>query len=181
MGDEARVTMVHSNHPVMKDLLEQIGSGKNKEVLKVFRLNGVIVDNPKFRTNVQMKSKLREMINGNVPNAPPTDHAAMYKELGKYICSGRGGEHSSASSSAGQVVKAAEEEKPSRKRVAGNAAAPAPVIDQAADDEQPVHKRRKTHEKTAIANPSSQKVVRMMTNFMQEQRQLQQNQMDKHA
>ena len=182
----------------MQALKQQQGAELNKISPDKITINGVKLRNTK--SWAALKQAARDMMKknpvpdaleymqafvGDAGSASNPQVAASSEESVAARSSGSATGNAAGNSAPAPVVEKAPDGKgPSRKRVAGNAAgklAPAPLVEEAADDEEPSHKRRKTHEETTIAKPSSQKVVRTMTNFMQEQRQLMQDQMDNHA
>ena len=89
------ITMAHGNHPVMQDILQQLGGTPNKKCPAEVIIRGEKIEGT-TRTAEEIKAKLRILINGKVEGILVNDHSGMYDKLLEYI---KGKSSSVASSS----------------------------------------------------------------------------------
>ena len=162
---DIKVTMSHEGHPVMKHVLENLGSLKNGEIPESLTIHGNAILNSTQRTAAQVKGKVRQMINGKVDGITMEDHSGMYKKLEDFL--------SRTARPASSSAKA-----PSCKAsTAPIADMPGPVVEEAGSDEEPTAKRQKMALQPRFNNPGL-KILRALESqqqaFMEQQQKNQQ-------
>ena len=162
---DIKVTMSHEGHPVMKHVLEELGSLKNADIPESLTIHGNAILNSSQRTTSQVKGKIRQMINGKADGITPEDHSGMYKKLEEFL--------SRTARPASSSAKA-----PSCKAsTAPIADMPEPVVEEAGSDEEPTAKRQKMALQPRFNNPGL-KILRALESqqqaFMEQQRKDQQ-------